>query len=136
MRVVLDSNILLSALISPHAPPHRVYQAWRRGRFELITATIQIDELRRASRYPKFRGILQPHRVGHMLNNLHGTTIFDRLPTGYEAADPDDAWLLALADVARADNLVTGDKRSGLLARRRVGTARILTAAAFCDVLD
>ncbi len=135
MRVVRDSNILLSALLSPHAPPHRIYQAWRQGRFELITATTQLDELRRASRHPKFRGILQPHRVGHMLNNLHGATIIDRLPGGHEAADP-DAWLLALADLGRADHLVTGDKRSGLLARRRIGTARILTAAAFCGVLD
>ncbi len=136
MRVVLDGNILLSALISPHGPPHRIYQAWREGRFELITATAQLDELRRASRYPKLRAILQPHRVGHMINNLHRATIIDRLPSGYEATDPDDAWLLALADTAAAEYLVTGDKRSRLLARPRIGTARILTAAAFCDVLD
>ena len=71
-----------------------------------------------------------------MINNLHRATIIDRLPGGYEATDPDDAWLLALADTAVADYLVTGDKRSKLLARRRIGTARILTAAAFCDVLD
>ena len=60
----------------------------------------------------------------------------DRLPDGYEAADPHDAWLLALADVAGADYLVTGDKRSGLLARRRIGAARIVTAAAFCAVIE
>jgi predicted nucleic acid-binding protein len=71
-----------------------------------------------------------------MLNNLHGATVIDRLPSGYEATDPDDAWLLALADVGRADHLVTGDKRSGLLARKRIGTARILTAAAFCEIRD
>lgn len=136
MRVVLDSNIFLSALLSPHAPPDRIYQAWRQGRFDLITSTIQLDELRRASRYPKFRGILQPHRVGHMLNNLHGATIIDRLPGGYEAEDPDDVWLLALADVGRANYLVTGDKRSGLLAQHHVGAARILTAASFCETLD
>ncbi len=70
MRVVLDSNIFLSALLSPHGPPHMIYRAWRGGRFELVTCTIQLDELRRASRYPKFRGILQPHRVGQMVNNL------------------------------------------------------------------
>jgi predicted nucleic acid-binding protein len=33
---------------------------------------------------------------------------------------------------AAADFLVTGDKRAGLLSRKRIGTARILTAAAFC----
>jgi len=70
MRVILDSNILLSALISPHAPPHRIYQAWRKDVFELVTCFEQIEEIRRASRYPKFKNILQPHRVGLMLNNM------------------------------------------------------------------
>lgn len=136
MRVVLDTDILLSALLSPYAPPHRIYEAWRRRRFELVTTAVQLDELRRASRYAKFREILKPHRVGRMLNNLQGAIVVDRLPAGYEAADPHDAWLLALADVAHADYLVTGAKRSGLLAKRRVGTARILTAAAFCNVIE
>lgn len=136
MRVVLDSNILFSALLSPHGPPHRIYEAWRQRRFDLLTTTIQLEELRRASRYAKFRDVLKPHRVGRMLNNLEEAELLDRLPGGYEAADPHDAWLLALADVGQADFLVTGDRRSGLLARRRVGRARILTAAAFCSIID
>lgn len=37
MRVVLDTNILFSALISPHGPPHAIYQAWRAARFEVVT---------------------------------------------------------------------------------------------------
>lgn len=70
MSVVLDCNILFRALISQHGPPHEIYQAWRKRRFTLITADVQIDELRRASRYPKFRDVLQPHRVGRLLNDL------------------------------------------------------------------
>lgn len=135
MRVILDSNILLSALISPHGPPHRLYAAWRQRRFELVTSVVQLEEPRRAGRYPKFREILQPHRVGRMLNNLQGAIVLDRVPDEYEAADPDDAWLLALAVAAGADYLVTGDKRSGLLARRRIGRCRILTATAFCEII-
>jgi predicted nucleic acid-binding protein len=68
-----------------------------------------------------------------MLNNLQGAITVDRLPRGYETADPHDAWLLALANAAGAHYLVTGDKQSGLLARRRVGIARIVTAAEFCQ---
>lgn len=135
MRVVLDSNILLSALISKAGPPHRIYQGWQQRRFTVVTAVVQLDELRRASRYPKFRGVLQPHRVGRMLNNLRGADVMDPLRIEYEAADPDDAWLLALADTGRADYLVTGDKRAGLLERGRVAAASILTAARFCDAL-
>ena len=62
-------------------------------------------------------------------------SVLDRLPDLHEAADPFDAWLLALADTSGADYLVTGDKRSGLLARRRVAAARILTASLFCKVI-
>lgn len=135
MRVVLDTNVLFSALISPHGPPHQIYLAWQKKRFELITAYIQLEELRRASRYPKFRGVLLPHLVGRMVNSLRVTEIIDPLQGDYDADDPHDAWLLALADAGHADYLVTGDKRSGLLARRRVGTAAIVTATAFCDLL-
>ena len=133
MRVILDSNILLSALISPHAPPHRIYQAWRKDVFELVTCFEQIEEIRRASRYPKFKNILQPHRVGLMLNNMQKGTVIDSLPDGYEAADPNDAWLLALADEAQAHYLVTGDKRAGILSLGKVGQTQIVTASTFCD---
>lgn len=134
MRVVLDSNILLSALISPHAPPHRIYQAWRQGVFELVTCEEQVDEIRRASRYPKLKSILQPHRVGFMLSQMRMSLVREPLSTaGHETIDPDDAWLLALADKARAHYLVTGDKRAGLLSRATIGETQILTASAFCE---
>ena len=136
MRVVLDSNIPFSALISPHGPPHRIYEAWRAKRFELVTCSIQLDEIRRASRYPTFPDVLKPHRVGRMVNDLQGALLMDGLPRHHEAADPHDTWLLDLADAARADYLVTGDKQTGLLSRKRDGRAGILTEAVFCqDVL-
>ena len=70
-----------------------------------------------------------------MLNDLQGAVVLRRLPAGFEADDPLDAWLLALASAATADYLVTGDRRSGLLARGRVGGTRILTASAFCEII-
>src|SRR5690349_7505708 len=103
MRVVLDTNIFLSALISTGGPPYRIYQAWRNGRFELITCTIQLDELRAVSRYPRKRLVLEPHQVGRMINYLQRAIVIDRLPDIHEAADPNDAWLLTLADIGKAD---------------------------------
>lgn len=134
MRVVLDSNVLLSALISPHGTPHRVYEAWQARRFQLVTCTTQLDEIRRASRYAKLRNLLQPHRVGAMVNALAADALPDPPLGGHEADDPNDAWLLALAEASEVDWLVTGDRRSGLLARGRIGRARIVTAAAFCKI--
>lgn len=134
MKVVLDSNVLLSALISPYASPHQIFVAWQKHRFELITCPQQIDEIQRASRYPKLQHILQPHRVGTLINNLHGATVIElETPTQSIARDPHDAFLLTLAEVGQADALVTGDHRAGLLELGSYARARIVTPARFCS---
>jgi uncharacterized protein len=132
MRVVLDSNILISSLIFPHGAPHNIYLAWREKRFELITCREQLEELRRASRYPKIRPLVPPHSFGRLVNLLRRGTVVEMIATKYSANDPKDAFLLDLSDTAKADYLVTGDKRAGLLQRKRVGQTRILTASVFC----
>ena len=133
MLVILDSNILFSSLISPNSPPHRIYQAWRQGDYELVTCSEQLEEIRRASRYPKFKHILQPHLVGAMLNNMQKAIFYSNLPSGYEANDPNDAWMLALADKSQSHYLVTGDKKAGVLSLAKIGQTKIVTASTFCN---
>lgn len=135
MRVVLDTNVLLSALISPHGSPDVIYRAWRAARFELVTSTVQLDELRRASRYPKLKAILQPHHVGAMVNNMQRALVLEALsplPDTITVDDPGDAYLAAMALAGPADFLVTGDHRAGLLRHGSIGRARIVTPAGFC----
>ena len=110
-----------------------IYRAWRAARFEIVTSRFQLDEIRRASRYPKFRAILQPAKVGTMINNLHRAVMLEYLHIEHEAKDPNDAFLLAMALEGDADFLVTGDKRAGLLELGHIGRARILTPTAFCE---
>ncbi|MFT3959917.1 putative toxin-antitoxin system toxin component, PIN family [Propionivibrio sp.] len=135
MRVVLDSNVLLSALLSPHGISDAIYRAWQQDRFDLVTSIVQVDELRRASRYPKFKDILQPHLVGTMINNMRRSLMLDvlpPLPEGIEASDPNDGFLLAMALAGEADYLVTGDRRAGLLQLGSIRRTRIVTPAVFC----
>jgi putative PIN family toxin of toxin-antitoxin system len=135
MRVILDTNVLLAALIAPHGPPDAIYRAWRAARFQLLTSTAQLDELRRASRYPKLRPLLPAHRVSAMVNNMQGAIVIDELPPlprDIEVADPNDAFLVALAIAGDADFLVTGNWRSGLLQRGTLGRTRVMSPAAFC----
>src|SRR5574340_134391 len=133
MRVVLDTNILFSALISPYGTPDVIYRAWRSARFEVVTSQVQLDEIRRASRYPKLRAVLQPAKVGAMVNNLQRAVILENLTMPVEADDPDDAFLLAMALAGNADYLVTGDRRAGLLQRGHIERTRIITPVVFCD---
>ncbi|WP_024656319.1 putative toxin-antitoxin system toxin component, PIN family [Pseudomonas syringae USA007] len=132
MRVVLDTNILFSALISPHGAPDTIYRAWRTARFEIVTSQMQLDEIRQTSRYPELQAILQPSKVGTMINNLQRALVLERLTIEQEADDPNDSFLLAMALAGDADYLVTGDRRAGLLQRGHIGRTRIVTPALFC----
>jgi putative PIN family toxin of toxin-antitoxin system len=135
MRVILDTNVLLGALISPHGPPDTIYRAWRAAKFDLVTSTAQLDELRRVSRYPKLKTILPAHRIGTMVNNMQRAIVLGvlpPLPDDIDVSDPNDAFLLAMALTGETDYLVTGDRRAGLLQLGNLGRARIVTPIVFC----
>ena len=135
MRVVLDTGILVSALITTDTPPALIYQAWRKKRFELITSEWQLDEIRRVTRYSKLRRFLKPAEAGHLVNSLrHQAVVLKTLPTVNLSPDPDDNPILAMAEASRAQYLVTGDKKD-LLALTTIGRTHIVTARQFAEAL-
>ena len=135
MRFILDSNVLIAALITRDTPPDKLYQAWRDGRITLITSEPQIDEIRRVTRRLGVRLRIHPAEAGRMVNDLRRLAmVVDHLPTVEVSPDPYDNFLLAMAQLAKADVLVTGDKRDLLALHRHHGT-RILTARAALDLL-
>jgi uncharacterized protein len=135
MRVVLDTNIFISALLSSMGIPHEIYTAWIGKQFQLITSEHQIEELRRASRYEKFRDRMPNHRVGLIINRMRKSVMVEPDLVKIEIDDPLDTFLLGMAAAGEADYLVTGDKRAGLLAMGSYGKTRILTPAAFAGIL-
>jgi putative PIN family toxin of toxin-antitoxin system len=128
MRLILDTNILVSALITPSGVSERIYRAWRAGRFQLLTCAEQFSEFRRVTRYPRVSSYIRPAEAGTLLNELRRlASVIENLPPVDAGADPSDTFLLGLALAGRADYLVTGD-RSHLLGLRRYGQTRIVTA--------
>jgi putative PIN family toxin of toxin-antitoxin system len=136
MRVILDTNVLVAALITRGTPPDRLYEAWRDGRFTLITSELQLDEFSRVTRREGVRFRIHPAAAGRMVNDLRRlATVVQKLPRVDVSPDPYDNFLLAMADASEADILVTGDKR-GVLSLGRHRTTRIMTARAAVDLLD
>lgn len=136
MRVVPDTNVLLSALLTRGTPPDRLYEAWRDGRFQLASCERQLDEIKRVSRRDFFRKRLAPGIAGRLVNDIRALALMcDPLPEVSASPDPDDDFLLATAQAAEAEFLVTGDK-SGLLALKKHGVSSILTVQAFVALLD
>jgi putative PIN family toxin of toxin-antitoxin system len=131
---VLDTNVLLSALRAGRTPPAQIVDAWRKGRFRLATSHEQIEEFKRAARYPKLRPYLPPGAVGRVVNELRSAEVLlERLRRAGDSPDPGDDYLLAMAIAAGADFLVTGDKP--LLTVKRAGHARIVAPRRFATVL-
>ncbi|MBN8733146.1 MAG: putative toxin-antitoxin system toxin component, PIN family [Acidobacteria bacterium] len=135
MRVVLDTNILVSALISPKRAPAFIHDCWEERRFTLLNCGEQTAELRDTFRKPKVAALTRPHRVGRQMNQLKRLAQhLGPLPAVTRSVDPDDDLLLAMCEAGSADYLVTGDK-SGLLSLRRHKRTRIVSAAAFARIL-
>lgn len=133
MRVVLDTNIFVSALISEVGTPHKIFDAWLIGRFDVVSSSQQIEELRRISGYSKLTQRVPKHVFGELINALRQTVLIEAASVAVELADPDDSFLLGMADTGNADYLVTGDKHAGLLALRTYGRTRILTPSEFVE---
>jgi hypothetical protein len=135
MRVVLDTGILIAALITADTSPDQVYQAWRKKRFTLVTSVWQLGEFRRASRYERVKKFLKPTEAGNLVNGLkRHATVLKELPNVDLSQDPQDNPVLAMAIAGEADFPITGDRR-GLLTLKRVGATRIVTAAEFLKIL-
>lgn len=128
MRNILDTNILISALIVPGGAPDYLYQCWRSGHFALISSEDQLDEFRLVTRYARLQKYLRPAAAGTMLKEIRALAeLTGPLPRVSVCTDPADNFLLAMAEAGRADYLVTGDARH-LLGMGRHGGTRIITA--------
>jgi putative PIN family toxin of toxin-antitoxin system len=110
-RWVLDTNVVLSALIRPGGDTGRLRLAWQAGILVPIVATATIAELLRVLTYPTFK--LTPDEQHDLLADYLPWTevvsIPQPPPPTPPCRDPDDLKFLQLAIAARADALVTGD---------------------------
>ena len=81
MRVILETNILVSALISEHGVRAQLLNAWADKAFILVTSAMQIAEFTAVTRRPLVRPLLTPATVGRFINDLHRfATVLDQWP--------------------------------------------------------
>ena len=114
MKVVLDTNVLLSGLMLPDSVPGRIVAAWRNKGFELILSEPMLAEIARVLAYPKIRSRIgwSDVEIDHFVRLLRfRANVVDI--SGIEAEvpqDADDACVLAALIAGGADCLVTGDQ--------------------------
>lgn len=111
MRVVLDVNVLVSALLSRAGAPGRLIALWLEGAFELVVSEELLVELGRALAYPKLREHVSREDKADFIALLRATAsmLADAERPDHISRDPGDDYLLALAK-ASASILISGDR--------------------------
>ena len=135
MRVVLDTNVVLCALVFSQGRLVPLRQAWQQGRCRPLVSTVTTAELMRALQYPKFKLLAeeQEELLADYLPYCTTVRMPTKLPKTPPCRDPFDIPFLQLALVGKADHLVTGDK--DLLSLAGEFARSIITAEQLLSVL-
>ncbi len=137
MIIVLDTNVIISALLSPQGPPAEIVRRWEAEEIEVVTSPPLIGELERVLTYPRVRGHLRfsDEDIDALLERLMAITpIVDPQSTlEMVTTDPTDKRVLECAIAGGASYIVTGDTH--LLELKEYRQIMIVAPAAFLAVL-
>lgn len=123
---VLDTNVVISGLLSPHGPPGRLIDALLARRLVIVYDDRILHEYREVLVRAKFR--FATERVNAFLRIMAFQIPVSAFPIkGLKASDPDDTLFLEVAAASEGKVLVTGNKKHYPPASR--GTVRVLTPA-------
>jgi len=138
MRVVLDANVYVSALVGARGAPKQIIDLWHAEAFELLTSDAILDEIERVLNYPK---IAELHKLTEAERRELITLLREESHVVHPAQSlhisPDEAdnRYIECAVAGAADYLVTGDKKHLLPLGVHEGI-QIVSPAVFLSLLQ
>ena len=134
MRVVIDTNVIVSGLLGSHGPPSVALSAGEAGVFAWITSRELLEEMRRVLNRPHIKRVVGDTRTIDFIGALTVIAIVVEPQHWIEASrDPDDNRVLEAGVAGDADYIVTGDR--DLLALKMHAGIQVITPAAFAKLL-
>jgi putative PIN family toxin of toxin-antitoxin system len=133
-RIVVDPGVLVSALISRRGPTALVLDLVEVGAVVAVVSPALLDELGRVLRREKFRPYLTLAEADRFVKHVGalGDLVDDPANVATVSRDPKDDYLIALARLADADALVSGDDD---IASLTLDDLTVFTPRAFVDEL-
>lgn len=114
MNVVLDTNVIVSALLSPSGAPAAIIKLWENEAFNVLVSAELIDELRHTLLYPKIKESLKwsDEAIGDFIDRYARIAILVTPQARVEVViqDPADNRVLECAIAGGASFIITGDK--------------------------
>ena len=114
LRVVIDTNVIVSGILSRKGAPAELLNAWRERRFVLLSSSAIVAEVRAVVQYPRIRHKyhLSDDEIEQTMTLLEHDTLLvagDADVAGSVPDDPKDEMFLACALDGQADVIVSGD---------------------------
>ena len=141
LKVVIDTNILISSAIVAEGKPNQVIKAWKEGSFFLMISDPILEEIQDVVKRERFinKYRLFPERIRGLIESLKiGAERIIQISQNLSVSsrDPKDDKLLACALGGNADYLATGDR--DLLALNdspKIGNLKIVSPKEFLELL-
>ena len=137
LRVVLDTNVLVSGVISEKGAPRRILDVWKKEHFVLVTSIAIIAEIVRVLHYPhiknKYR--LKEDDIQSVETTLaNDALVLEDMYKVRRSRDPEDDIFLACALEGRADYIVSGDPH--LLEIKYYHGVQIISPSQLLEILE
>lgn len=137
LRVVLDTNVVLSALVFGGGQAGQLRRAWQAGAFVPLASAVTVQELMRVLAYPKFSlsRAAQDELLADFLPYAQTVRMPQPPPPVPDCRDPLDVPFLQLAVAGQAQRLVSGDKDLLVLAQAfcQASGCRIITMSTLIE---
>ena len=130
-RVVIDTNVLISALLFG-GEPGELIPLWKSGRIQPLASNEIIDEYLRVLAYPKFK--LSAEEINFILYHEilpHFEVVRAKLGSVIIRDDPSDDKFIRCAEAGKAKFIISGDQH--LIRLKSYGEVKILTATHFLE---
>ena len=138
MRVVADTNVVVSRYVAPRGVVVRILERWQQNAFDLLVSEAILAEYQRVLAYPRLRARhgLSDEEISVVIEDFReiGLLIEPEVSLSVVEDDPDDGKFLECAVAGGAEYIVTGDPH--LLNLKQYQGIQILSPAAFLAFLD
>lgn len=137
LRVVLDTNLIISAALIPQTPPDRIFRSFLQGSFDLLISEEQLEEIADASKKGKLKSYpLFLNKIAELIENLKFAAELIKpaheVDLPFHSRDPKDDYILAISLGGKADYLITGDEDLLVLnTNPGLGILKVVTARQF-----
>jgi putative PIN family toxin of toxin-antitoxin system len=133
-RIVLDTNVLVSALIKPGKPRTLLFEL-ARGKYQLILSREILDEFARTVTDPKISRYVDEEDIIRYLRAIGSAATIVRIRSRFRVIrqDPSDDMILRTAHDGKARYIVTGDDH--LLSLKEYKRVKILTVSEVLELL-